>query len=202
MPTQKMKIKSIIFDLGGVVVHSGYLAFLRHYIGSRFSKEMRKKILLLEHQVNLGKITENQFYGHLQKEFHVHITPKQMHEKIVESMKANKSLLSYIDSLKKSKVAMFSNTLGSVAQDTFKSQKIPVKKLFGKVFQSHILHVAKPTYKGYHFILENLKVKPHEALMVDDRRENIVGARKAGLNAIHFKNTDQFKKALKKYELV
>jgi epoxide hydrolase-like predicted phosphatase len=199
--SDKKQIKAVVFDLGGVVVHSGYLQFMHHYVGKHMSKETKKRIEYLEHKVNLGSMSENEFYRHLQKEFNVHLSTKKMHEKILNSMRANKSLLGLISNLKKSKVAMFSNTLGTIANETFKKQKIPVKKLFSKVFQSHILHIAKPSKGSYEYVVKHLKVKPHEALMVDDRAENIAAARKVGMQGIVFKNTTQFKKALKQYQL-
>ena len=61
--------------------------------------------------------------------------------------------------------------------------------------------MIKPDAQAYRFVLHKLKVKPHEALMVDDRLQNIRGARRIGMNGIVYVNSQQFKKALAKYEL-
>ena len=58
----KPKIKSVIFDLGGVITHGGYLGFIKHYCAECFTPLGKKKILSLERQVNLGQITEKKFY--------------------------------------------------------------------------------------------------------------------------------------------
>jgi FMN phosphatase YigB (HAD superfamily) len=51
-------------------------------------------------------------------------------------------------------------------------------------------------------VVHDLKVKPHEALMVDDRVGNIRAAKKYGLHGLVFNSTAQFKKEIKKYQLV
>src|SRR4051812_33923720 len=128
----KKQIKALVFDLGGVVMHGGYLAFIQHYIGKQLTPVAKKRIIFLEHKVNLGSITENEFYKHIQKEFSVHLTSKQMHNKIVARMKTNKTLVSEIKTLKKAKIALFSNSLGHMAMEMVKKKHIGGKKVFDK----------------------------------------------------------------------
>lgn len=197
----KPKIKSIIFDFGGVVAHGGYLDFIRHYCLECLTLEGRKKIQRLEHEVNLGKISETKFYLLIGKIFHVHLTPKKMHQLITKKMQTNKSLVKFIPKLKKSKVVLFTNSIGYMAIQVFKTRHIS-KKLFDKIFLSNVIHLAKPDEQAYLYVLKKLKLKPQETLMIDDRIENITPAKKLGMHGIVFKNTKQFQKALKKYQLV
>ncbi len=199
---KKQKIKAIIFDLGGVITYGGYLAFIHHYIGQHLSPQTKRRIEHLERQLNLENISELEFYKEIQKEFHVHLKPKQMHDKIVKKMRTNKSLVAYIPKLKQAKIALFSNSLGHIAVETLASRHLTGKKLFDRVFLSNVMHLAKPEAKAYHYVTKHLKVKPSEALMVDDRAENIRGAKRVGMQGIVFKNTSQFKRELKKYTLV
>jgi epoxide hydrolase-like predicted phosphatase len=196
------KIKAIIFDLGGVVTHGGYLGFIKHYCANCFTPLGKKKILDLEHQVNLGTITEKQFYREIEKVFQVHLTPKQMHDQIVKHMRTDKGLIHMIPKLKKTKVALFSNSLGTMAKEVLQKQHLTSKKFFDRIFVSNEMHLAKPDRKAYEYVLKKLKVKPSESLMVDDRAENIIPARKMGINGIIYKNSRQLAKELKKYQLV
>src|ERR1700722_6404059 len=198
----KPKIKAIIFDLGGVIMYGGYLDFIHHYLGKQLTAQTKKRITQLEHEENVGTITEKQFYQHVEKEFAVHLTPAQMHKKIVTKMKTNKALVAYIPKLKKVKIVLFSNSIGRMAMEMLKARHIAGKKVFDKVFVSNVMHLAKPSHASYEYVVRHLKVKPYEALMVDDRRENIDAAKKVGLQGIVFKNVTQFKKGLKKYEIV
>ncbi len=196
------QVKALIFDLGGVIMHGGYLDFIHQYLGKHLAPAAKKRIEYLEHQVNLANISETEFYRLIQKEFAVHLTPAQMHKKIVSKMKANKALVKYIGSLKKEKIALFSNSIGHMALEVLKQRHLAGRKLFDRIFLSNVMHMAKPSKASYEFVVRHLKVKPHQALMVDDRADNITAAKKAGLQGIIFKNVSQFKKALNNYQLV
>lgn len=196
------KIKAVIFDLGGVVAHGGYLDFIRHYCLKCMTAQGKKELLELERLVNLGLITERQFYVNIERLFGVHLKPRQMHEIIVRKMKSDKPLLKLIKKMKPGKVAMFTNSIGHMAREVLRRRRIPARKLFTRVFDSSQLHLIKPDAVAYRFVIHKLRVKPHEALMVDDRLENIRGAKKIGMHGIVYKNSRQFQKALKKFELV
>ena len=200
MKTQK--IKAIIFDLGGVIVHGGYLDFINNYCAECLTPLGKQKILELEHLVNLGRITEKQFYQKIQKTLHVFLNEKQMHNIIVKKMKANKSLQKFIPTLKPAKTALFTNSIGHMAAEVLKARRYPVKKVFDKVFYSNVIHLAKPEIKAFDYVVKKLKVKPEEALMVDDRAGNIEQAKLAGLNGIVYKNLTRFKKDLNNYQLI
>jgi glucose-1-phosphatase len=197
-----IKIRAIIFDLGGVVAHGGYLGFIKHFCAECFTSQGKKKILQLEREVNLGKITENQFYKEIENIFGVHLKPQQMHNQIIKHMKADQGLVHMIPKLKPTKIALFSNSLGHMAKEVLKKRHLTGKKFFDRVFISTEMHMAKPDKKAYQFVLKKLKVKPEESMMVDDRAENLGPARKLGMNVILYKNSRQFARELKKYELV
>ncbi|OGE85843.1 MAG: hypothetical protein A3E28_03620 [Candidatus Doudnabacteria bacterium RIFCSPHIGHO2_12_FULL_42_22] len=202
MVNSMKKIKAIIFDLGGVVATGGYLSFIKHYCAECFTPVGKKKIYQLERQVNLGEITETQFYREIEKIFHVHLKPKQMHQQIVRNMKADKALVHMIPKLKKAKVALFSNSLGHMAMEVLKKRHLTGKKFFDRIFLSTQMHMAKPDKQAYRYILKKLKVKPSEAVMVDDRIENLIPARAIGMKGIQYKNASQFGREIKKYQLV
>ncbi len=198
----KKAIKVIIFDLGGVVVQGGYLDFINNYCMACLTPLGKRKILELERQVNLGNISEKEFYRSLQNVFGVHLSTAQMHKIIVRQVKRNAQLLEIIQKLGKKRVAMFTNSIGYMAMEVLKLKKIPAKKLFRKVFVSSKMHLVKPDEKAYHHILKDLKVLPPETLMVDDRIVNVKGARRVGMNAILYKNAAQFRKELARYEFI
>jgi len=198
----KPKIRAIIFDLGGVITHGGYLGFLKHYCAECFTPAGKKKILWLERQVNLANITETEFYKEIEKIFGVHMNPKQMHNQIVNHMKADQGLKALIPKLKQAKVVLFSNSLGAMAKEVLKKRHLTGKQFFDRIFVSNEMHMAKPDKQAYEFVLKRLKVKPAESMMVDDRMENIKAAKALGMQAILYKNSSQFATELKKYELV
>ena len=199
---QRIPIRFIIFDLGGVVMHGGYLDFLKHYCLKCLTPLGHKTILRLEREVNLGNITENEFYREIERVFGVHLKPKQMHDIIVKKMQTDKALIHLIPKLRRAKIALFTNSLGEMATEVLRLRQIPTRKLFTKVFVSSRLHMAKPDQSAYRFVLHKLRARPRETLIVDDRAENIRGEKKIGMQGIVYKNARQFQRALKKYSLI
>jgi FMN phosphatase YigB (HAD superfamily) len=57
--------------------------------------------------------------------------------------------------------------------------------LFDKAYFSFDLHLAKPHEEIYEFVINQHELNPAKTLFIDDRQENIEGARKAGLKTFH-----------------
>ncbi len=57
--------------------------------------------------------------------------------------------------------------------------------------------IVKPDVRIYHAACQRLGVQPDEAVFVDDFAENVTGAQRAGLQAIHFTSTTQTLQALR-----
>ncbi len=51
--------------------------------------------------------------------------------------------------------------------------------------------VLKPDPRIYHLALNRLGVAPSETIFIDDFKENVVGALDIGMQAIHFRTTEQ-----------
>jgi putative hydrolase of the HAD superfamily len=66
---------------------------------------------------------------------------------------------------------------------------------------SHRLGIAKPDEAIYHHAAEGLGVKPQEVLFIDDRAENVEGARRAGMMAIQYGNHAEFVEEMRKVGL-
>ena len=70
---------------------------------------------------------------------------------------------------------------------------------FNGVVVSSDIHMIKP-YEGiYKYILEKYKLNPEECLFIDDRLENIEGAKKVNIKVELFKNN--YDEIIKKYNL-
>ena len=70
----------------------------------------------------------------------------------------------------------------------------------GAIF-SYTVKQIKPDLEIYETLLNQYKLKPEECVFIDDRMENIEGAKKAGIHGICFKTIEQVKEDLKKYNV-
>ena len=199
-PTKPI-IRWLIFDLGGVIMHGGYLDFIHHYCMQCLSSSGQKQIIALEHQVNLGLITETQFYKQIRTVLGVQMSPKEMRKIIMKKMKPDTKLLGILPTLRPAHIALFTNSIGNLSEDVLRQRKIPTKKLFDTMYFSNILHVAKPDAIGWRTVLKDLRARPKQTLMIDDRVENIRAARKSGMHGIVYQSAEQFSRAIRKYSL-
>ncbi len=90
------------------------------------------------------------------------------------------------------KVALLTNN-GMLVKDGLQ-QKLIAPDLFdifkGNLYTSAELGARKPDRDVYLNICKILKVSPHKALMIDDKKENVIGAELAGLAGHHYQNTE------------
>ena len=59
----------------------------------------------------------------------------------------------------------------------------------------------KPNKEIFEFALNKIKLKPEECLFIDDRYNNIITAKKLGINTIQCKNLTQLKKDLLSFSI-
>ncbi len=68
---------------------------------------------------------------------------------------------------------------------------LPVDEIFETVVDSGFVGCRKPEAQIYELTLERLGLPAEACLFVDDLAPNCEGARKAGMNAVHFRDNEQ-----------
>ncbi len=68
---------------------------------------------------------------------------------------------------------------------------LPVDEIFELVVDSGFVGYRKPESKIYALTLERIGASPETCLFIDDVEVNCEGARRAGINAIHFRENEQ-----------
>ena len=74
-------------------------------------------------------------------------------------------------------------------------------QLFSPVITSYEVKSMKPEQKIYEIAAERAGAEPHQLLFMDDRQENVDGAREQGWSALHFENALQAATELERYGL-
>jgi putative hydrolase of the HAD superfamily len=85
-------------------------------------------------------------------------------------------------------VALLSNAHDCLRADL---AALGLTQLFSEVICSAEEHVVKPGREIYHRACQRLGVPPGQALFLDDRIENVLGARAAGVSADLFTSAGQ-----------
>jgi len=205
-----MKIKAIVFDIGGVLVKENYSkkSLDGHYLIS-VHKYMAKKLKIdldswfdsidslyakaieglisrdktIERMANNLKINKNFLIKYFKKAYR-------------RSLKNNKSLYKIAFKLKKNyKIAILSDQW-YLSKDVYVNKRNMSK--FDQVIISCDVGMRKPDLKIYQLLIKKLKLKPSEIIFIDNREFNLKPAEKLGIKTILFKNNKELLKEFKK----
>ncbi len=182
-----MKIKNIIFDLGGVILNLDQDKTLRAFkrLGADLD-ELNEKLSIFK-DFETGKIAAEFF---MQTIF-TGLKGNVSHAEIADAW--NSMLLDLpperIELLKKLKsryrLFMLSNTNSLHIDDIYRVHGREVfEPLFEKIYLSHEIGLRKPDLDCYQYVLKDAGIIAGETVFIDDNKINIQGAELAGLKCI------------------
>lgn len=96
-------------------------------------------------------------------------------------------------------VVLFSNT-NSLDFDAV-DRAIELRRVIRSAYVSYAHGYMKPAPESYKIVEELFNIDPKHTLYVDDREENIIGAREAGWNAEHVISEDELFRVFEKYRI-
>lgn len=191
-----MKIKNIIFDLGGVILNINYQLTIQafHELGAThfvqdFTKNPEHAFFI---DFEIGKITSQQFRDSLRECLYLDVQDEVL-DKAWNALLLDFPVerLALLQDLKQQyRTFLFSNTNAIHVDEVFnilqrQHQINSLAAFFEKEYYSHILGARKPHAEGYLAILQENNLQPAETVFVDDLYANILGAQKVGLHTIH-----------------
>lgn len=192
-------IKSIIFDLGNVLIFFDWkiaerkLNQIQENAGNlctELLKTEKEFILLLE----TGRISEREFLNTIKKKIKLEISNELLALIFSDIFWENTELVEKLSVLKNSKkLYLLSNT--NFIHRKYGWGKYKFLNLFDRLFLSYELGYVKPSKEIYDLVLNEIKMKPSEILYIDDISAYTESAKELGWNVINFKsNQDLFLK--------
>lgn len=190
-----MKIKYIVFDLGGVLMDIDFNKTFEAYskITGNPKETLRDSKLLLDVYLNYesGAITDEDFRNAIRKKLNVDVD-----DKTIDSawnallLDFNSQAISLLRSLKgKYPLYLLSNT--NNIHFNHSNQKIATQNLaeslvslFDGLFLSYRMGCRKPSEEIYQQVIKQLKCLPQEILFIDDLELNTKAAEELGIQTI------------------
>ena len=211
-----LKIKAIVFDVGGVLalpktpttikkrghVHLGVHEYIAGKLGISLDQWFDSIDTSYAKAIE-GKISRNKTLSIISK--NVKISPKKL-EKIIlnaykRDFKHNKELYKLAYKLRKNKYK-----IGILSDQWYLSKQALISKKIIKRFNFTIIScdvgIRKPNLKIYKLMIKKLRFKPEEIMFIDNREWNIAPAEKLKINSILYKDNKQLIGELKKYAVV
>jgi len=196
-----MSIQAVFFDLGGVIVRTEHQA-PRQHLADRLGIEYE----VLERAVFESESARQASLGTIPEEEHLAAVARRLGRPVSEANSLRDeffsgdvidlNLLNFIRSLKpRLKTGLISNAWSGL-RAYIVSQKFD--DAFHAMTISAEVGVTKPEAQIYQLALEQARVQAEAAVFVDDIIENVEGARKLGMSAIHFRDAESALTELKK----
>jgi epoxide hydrolase-like predicted phosphatase len=188
-------IKTVIFDLGGVLVRTEDQG-PRQRLADKYNMgywELSNLVYRTESAklATLGMITTEDHEQEILRE--LKLPPDSFpafEDEFWGGDLLDHHLVEFIKGLRETyTTALLSNAwdnLRALLKDFWK-----IEDIFDHFFISAELGIAKPDPDIFHLVIDTLKQDPEEIIFIDDFQENVDGAREAGIHAIHFHNRAQ-----------
>ena len=192
-------IKLIIFDIGGVIVdfwEDLYYDYLSGKIGIK-EKKVREIFEPLVLKSELGILKQSDMEHVASKQLGIPRSHLEWNDAYKHLAKTNFETVNIIKRLRRKYTVVMLSNIGRSRLNITRRYFVN-KKWDGKIFASCDIGMRKPNPKIYKYVLEKMHVAPKETLFIDNLRENVEGAKRAGLNGIWFKNPEQLREDLAK----
>jgi len=189
-----MMYQLVLFDLGGVVVEmeSDRLVHQAAQVIGRPFEEVQQAIyheeLLLPFE--LGRITATAYYEGLKKRLALRWTYEQFVRNWNGVFTENTDVTALLQQLHKRHRLMALTNTNTLHLDYIKAS-FPSLTVLEDWVASCDVGLRKPDPQFYRLALERAKVRPSEAVYVDDRPEMVEAGRAVGLTAVRFENGRQ-----------
>ncbi len=196
-------IKNIVFDFGGVLVEYDFKKFFANQLGGKEQAEwFMHHVLTPEHNSMLDKAdcSFDEYMAKWKRQWPDYATVLEAFDRHYTDIFTNEmpGIVTLMQQLKDKgyRLLGLSNWSAKV-NDVIRKFPEPFAQLDGSLI-SHEVHLLKPDVSIFEAFCNRFGVKAEECLFIDDKPENVAGAKRAGLHAVVFSTVGQLRTDLQK----
>jgi len=194
--------KVIFFDLGNVLVHVFPERSIRRLAVLLNTTERTVEAMWQDNKLHFnefekGLITAQQLFDRVFKNNEI-IHADDFFDAFTRMFELNRKVADLAASLSRNyRLSIISNT-NQLHYDKIKSDYGDIMALFTHPITSFEMHAQKPDAEIYRYALEKLNCAPKEAILIDDKEENIVAAIENGIYGIQYSSSEILQQELSK----
>jgi len=199
---ERTEIRAVLFDVGGVLSRDMIEVKLRDLARRHRlpEAELLRAGLALRGEADLGELSDPQYWEAVLRR--VGVDPVARDSVIEPYLEAIPGTLELARRLKARglRVGILSND--SVEMARARRTRHGLDAVFDPIVVSGEIGKVKPGRPIYDHAVERLGLPPSQVLFIDDREENVQGARAAGLRALRFEDAGQLEADLARLGLL
>jgi glucose-1-phosphatase len=201
-------MKTVIFDLGGVVLEDGaysvwpkleWLSGQQVAEAEHIFRDHRRKDSLAD--LELGKISARQFLRSYYKLVDLGVETTKFESLLLASFTPNYEIWDLIKELhRQAKMILLTNHNEAWMEKWL--HKYEIFSFFEKIFVSAHLKLRKPGQGIFNYALRHSDSKPGETFMIDDQPENLLTAKALGLKTFLYhgpQNIERLRRELNEF---
>jgi HAD superfamily hydrolase (TIGR01509 family) len=202
----KRKYSVIVFDLGNVLLPFNYELALEKLnkidpgLGSRFWKYYEENYHL-HRGFERGDITEEDFLNKILAALENRVNRETFFELYSKIFTVNEDVAGLLPELKKKYMLVLLSNTNSIHQK-YGWNEYEFLKLFDKLILSHEVNALKPEPAIYKKVEAFTRKPPEEHIFIDDIEEYAESAKKAGWEAVWFKNYENLVEEFKERKIL
>ncbi len=187
----KSPYKAVIFDFLGVVCSEISPFWFQEYFAEK-GKELRNQYMPA---TDRGELSQQQLFQELAAL--ANVSPEEIEKDWIAHAHFNTELIALIKELRNEhKIGMISNAMSPFFH-TLMALSGTVGLFDAVIVSSEVGH-TKPSRKIYEVALAELGVEPHESIFIDDNRDNVKGAEKAGMAGHRYTSVEEVRALFQK----
>jgi putative hydrolase of the HAD superfamily len=202
----KIKIKSLFLDIGGVLISNGWDRYAREKAVKKFKldpDELSDRHHIFFETYEAGKLTLREYLDNV-----IFYEPRSFSENEFTDFMYHQSL-PVIDSIeyftairKKYKINIIAVSNEGRELNDYRIKTYKLDKLFNTFISSCFVHLRKPDKEIFKMACDISFTEPQQALFIDDRIIHVQIAQSLGINAIQFINLKTTKKLMESYGFI